>query len=75
MDDVTEGVKNLLGEPRKAILKLSTPMIIAMLVNAFYNIADGFWVAGLGADALASVGLFFPFFFIIIALGMGIGIG
>jgi putative MATE family efflux protein len=74
-NNITEGVKNLLGEPKRAILKLSTPMIIAMLVNAFYNIADGFWVAGLGADALASVGLFFPFFFIIIALGMGIGIG
>jgi putative MATE family efflux protein len=74
-NNITEGVRNLLGEPRRAILKLSTPMIIAMLVHAFYNIADGFWVAGLGADALASVGLFFPFFFIIIALGMGIGIG
>lgn len=74
-DNITKGVKDLLGEPKKAILKLSTPMIIAMLVHAFYNIADGFWVAGLGADALASVGLFFPFFFIIIALGMGIGVG
>jgi putative MATE family efflux protein len=74
-DNITKGVKDLLGEPKRAILKLSTPMIIAMLVHAFYNIADGFWVAGLGADALASVGLFFPFFFIIIALGMGIGIG
>jgi putative MATE family efflux protein len=74
-NNITKGVKDLLGEPKKAILKLSTPMMIAMLVHAFYNIADGFWVAGLGADALASVGLFFPFFFIIIALGMGIGVG
>jgi putative MATE family efflux protein len=74
-NNITKGVKDLLGEPKRAILKLSTPMIIAMLVHAFYNIADGFWVAGLGADALASVGLFFPFFFIIIALGMGIGVG
>jgi putative MATE family efflux protein len=74
-NNITKGVKDLLGEPKRAILKLSTPMIIAMLVHAFYNIADGFWVAGLGADALASIGLFFPFFFIIIALGMGIGVG
>jgi Na+-driven multidrug efflux pump len=73
-NNITKGVKDLLGEPKRAILKLSTPMIIAMLVHAFYNIADGFWVAGLGADALASIGLFFPFFFIIIALGMGIGV-
>jgi len=74
-DNVTKGVKDLLGEPKKAILKLSTPMMVAMLVHSLYNIADGFWVAGLGADALASVGLFFPFFFIILSLGMGIGVG
>ena len=74
-NNITKGVKDLLGEPKRAILKMSTPMMIAMLVHAFYNIADGFWVAGLGADALASVGIFFPFFFIIIALGMGIGVG
>jgi len=72
---VTQGVKNLLGDPKKAILKLSVPMMIGMFVQAIYNIADGVWVAGLGADQLAAVGLFFPFFFIIIALGAGIGIG
>jgi putative MATE family efflux protein len=75
VNNITDGVKDLLGEPKKAILKLSTPMMIAMLVQTFYNIADGFWVAGMGADALASVGLFFPFFFIIIALSVGIGVG
>ncbi len=74
-NNITKGVKDLLGEPKKAIIRLSIPMIIAMLVHALYNIADGFWVAGLGADELASIGLFFPFFFIIIALGMGIGVG
>jgi putative MATE family efflux protein len=74
-NNITEGVKDLLGEPKRAILKLSTPMMVAMLVQTFYNIADGFWVAGLGADALASVGLFFPFFFIIISLAVGIGVG
>jgi putative MATE family efflux protein len=74
-NNITDGVKDLLGEPKKAILKLSTPMMIAMIVQTFYNIADGFWVAGLGADALASVGLFFPFFFMIVSLSVGIGVG
>ncbi len=71
----TKGVITLLGDPKKAILKLSTPMMFAMLCQALYNIADGIWVAGLGADQLAAVGLFFPFFIIIIALGAGIGVG
>lgn len=72
---ITQGVRTLLGDPRKAILKLSAPTMIGMLSHALYNIADGVWVAGLGADQLAAVGLFFPFFMIIIALGAGIGVG
>jgi len=71
----TKGVEYLLGDPKKAILKISMPMIVGMLAQAFYNIVDGIWVAGLGADALAAVGLFFPVFMIIMALAGGIGIG
>lgn len=74
-DNVTKGVQDLLGEPKRAILKISIPMIIGMLFQTLYNIADGFWVAGLGADQLAAVGLFFPFFIIIMAIGAGIGVG
>lgn len=74
-EDLTRGVKALLGDPKKAIIKLSTPMIVAMLVQALYNIVDGIWVAGLGSNALASIGLFFPIFMIIISIAAGIGIG
>jgi len=72
---MTKQVEILLGEPKKAILKLSVPIMIGMLVQAVYNLADGIWVAGLGADALAAIGLFFPFFMVIMALGAVIGIG
>jgi len=71
----TKGVETLLGEPKKAILRISGPMIIGMMVQATYNLVDGIWVAGLGANALAAIGLFFPVFFIILSLGVGIGIG
>ncbi|MDG6225364.1 MAG: MATE family efflux transporter [Candidatus Thermoplasmatota archaeon] len=71
----SKGVKTLLGDPKKAIIKLSVPMIIAMSLQTVYNIADAFWVGGLGSDALASVGFFFPFFFLTIAVGAGIGMG
>ncbi|MCK4458532.1 MAG: MATE family efflux transporter, partial [Methanosarcinales archaeon] len=36
---------------------------------------DAFWVAGLGADALAAMGFVFPFFFVIMSLSNGLGIG
>jgi len=71
----TEGIKTLLGEPRKAIIKLSGPLVVAMLAQTTYNLADGIWVAGLGANALAAVGLFFPFIMLLIGLSSGLGIG
>ena len=71
----TTGVKTLLGDPKKAVVKLSIPMIIAMSVQTIYSIIDTYWVSGLGADALAAMGFVFPFFFISMALSNGIGIG
>jgi putative MATE family efflux protein len=71
----SKGVQTLLGNPKKAIIKLSIPMIVAMSVHTLYNFVDGLWVAGLGPDALSAVGFFFPFFFLIMALSAGIGVG
>ncbi|GAH22173.1 unnamed protein product [marine sediment metagenome] len=36
----TEGVKTLLGDPKKAIIKLALPMIAAMSVHTIYNLVD-----------------------------------
>ena len=44
---MTKGVQTLLGNPKKAIIKLSIPMIVAMSVHTLYNFVDGLWVAGL----------------------------
>lgn len=71
----TEGVKTLLGEPKRAIIKLALPMIVAMSVQTIYNFVDAIWVSGLGADALSAVGFFFPFFFMTMAIAAGIGLG
>ncbi len=71
----TEGIATLLGNPKKAIIKLSVPMIIALSVQTIYNFVDALWVAGLGADALSAVGFFFPFFILIMALANGVGVG
>ncbi len=71
----TAGVKTLLGDPKQAIIKIAIPMIIASTFQTLYNVVDAIWVAGLGADALASVGFFFPFFMLFMAVGMGLGVG
>lgn len=75
LSNQTEGVKALLGDPKKAIIRLSWPMIIAMTVQTLYNLVDAIWVSGLGPDALAAVGFVFPLLFMGTALATGLGIG
>ncbi len=71
----TNGVKTLLGDPKKAIITLSLPMIVAMTVQTVYNLIDRIWVSGLGTDAAAAVGFAFPFLFMGTALSTGLGVG
>jgi putative MATE family efflux protein len=71
----TQGVTILTGDPKKAIISLSGPMIIAMLLMSSYNIVNAIWVVGLGSDALAAVGFMTPLYMVLIGLGTGIGAG
>ncbi len=71
----TRGVQVLLGDPKKAIIKLSLPMILAMGLSSLYNVADRFWVSGLGEDALSATGYFFSLLILSIALATGLGVG
>jgi putative MATE family efflux protein len=71
----TKGVEILLGDPKKAIIKLAIPMIIAMSAMTIYNLVDAIWVSGLGTNALDAVGLYYPFFFIAMAIATGLGVG
>ncbi len=74
-EGVTDGVALLMGDPKKAILVLSGPMIVAMLLMSTYNIVNAIWVAGLGSDALAAVGFVTPLFMVMIGIGNGLGAG
>ena len=74
-NEETEGVSTILGDPKKAIFKLSGPMIIAMLITALYNLVDGIWVAGLGQDALAAIGFITPIFIVVMGFSNGLGAG
>lgn len=50
---IHKGVAILTGDPKKAIIALSIPVIIAMLLQSVYHLVDAIWVAGLGEEALA----------------------
>ncbi|HBF42694.1 MAG TPA: MATE family efflux transporter [Desulfobacteraceae bacterium] len=71
----TKGVKTLLGDPKKAIIKLSIPMVAAMSAHTIYNLVDAIWVSGKGPESLSAVGFSFPFLFLAMAIANGIGIG
>jgi len=71
----THGVKTLLGDPKKAIVKLSIPMFVAMSIQTIYNLVDAIWVAGKGEAALSAVGFFFPFTMLLMSISTGLGIG
>ncbi len=59
----------------KLLLNMSLPIVLSMLVLALYNIVDSIFVARLGEDALAAVGLVFPIQNLIISVASGTSIG
>lgn len=68
-------IKMITGDPKKAINKLSLPIIASMFLIFANNIIDSVWVAGLGADPLAALGYTTPLFMILVGIGNGIGAG
>ena len=58
------------------ICKLALPCIVSMLVTAFYNMADTFFVArALGPDGLAALNLAIPVYSLIHGCGLMLGMG
>ena len=74
-NDSSSSVDIMLQNPKKALIKMSIPLIISLLITSFYNLIDAAWVSGIGADALAGVGFFTPIFMILVGFGNGLGSG
>ena len=68
-------IEMITGDPKKAINKLSIPIIASMFLIFANNIIDSIWVAGLGAEPLAALGYITPMFMILVGFGNGIGAG
>jgi len=74
-NDSSNNVDLMLKNPKKALINMSIPLIISLLITSFYNLIDAFWVSGIGADALAGIGFFTPIFMILVGFGNGLGSG
>lgn len=59
----------------KLLFQMSLPIMISMLVQAFYNIVDSIFVSRISEDALTAVSLVFPVQNLMIAIASGTGVG
>lgn len=59
----------------KALLALGVPTMIGMLINALYNLADSYFIGGLGTDQMGAVTVAFPLGQIVVGLGLLFGNG
>ena len=59
----------------RLLANMAVPMMISMLVQAFYNVVDSIFVARISENALTAVSLAFPLQNLSIAFGSGTAVG
>ncbi len=71
----TKDVDNLLSNSRRALLTMSLPLLMALIVENLQTFVDGVWCSGLGSDAMSAISLSQPIYGMIASIGTGIGVG
>src|SRR5262245_33639 len=68
--------RDLTAQPLgRAVLLLAVPMVLVMIMESVFAVADIFWVSKLGPEAVATVGLTESMLVIVYAVAMGLSMG
>lgn len=59
----------------RALLAMGIPTMIGMLVNAFYNLVDAWFVSGLGESQMGAISVVYPLGQVVVGLGLLFGNG
>ena len=59
----------------KLLFTMALPLVLSMLVQAFYNVVDSFYVSRISDSAVTALGLAFPVQNLIIGCSTGVGVG
>ena len=59
----------------KALLAMGIPTMVGMLVNAFYNLVDAYFVSGLGESQMGAISVVYPLGQVVVGLGLLFGNG
>jgi putative MATE family efflux protein len=63
------------GPIQKSLIRMTTPMIIGMLMLFTFSLVDTLFISFLGTEALTAISFTFPVTFTIMSLAIGLGIG
>ena len=59
----------------KLLFSMALPLAISMLVQAFYNVVDSYYVARISESAVTALGMAFPIQNLMIGCATGVGVG
>ncbi len=64
----------LSGSIPRSLMRLSLPIMVTLLLQTLYNMADAFWLGKLGTSALPAPGISFPIVFFFVSFGAGFSV-
>ncbi|MBE6062939.1 MAG: MATE family efflux transporter [Clostridium butyricum] len=59
----------------KALIAMGLPTMIGIMINALYNLADAYFVGGLGTSQMGAISVAFPLGQVVVGLGLLFGNG